>query len=56
LELVRDILRKVGVAITPGLDFDPKRGKFTLRLSYACSTLDLQEGIKRLREYFSDGL
>ena len=56
LELVRDILKKVGVAITPGLDFDPKRGKITMRLSYACSTPDLQEGIGRLRQYFSEGL
>ena len=55
LELVSDILRRVGVALTSGLDFDPKRGHSTVRFSYACSTSDLQEGIKRLRQYFSDG-
>ena len=43
------ILREAGVAVTPGLDFDPGRGARTLRFSYAGSTADITEGIRRLQ-------
>ena len=56
LVLAKEILNQVGVALTPGIDFDPSRGKQTLRISYACNTPDIEEGIKRLRDYFSDRL
>ncbi|KIC44088.1 1-aminocyclopropane-1-carboxylate deaminase [Ruegeria sp. ANG-S4] len=46
-----EILEKAGVAVTPGLDFDPERGHKTLRFSYARSTADIQEGLSRLREF-----
>jgi len=42
------ILHEAGVAVTPGLDFDPRRGARTLRFSYAGSTADIAEGIRRL--------
>jgi aspartate/methionine/tyrosine aminotransferase len=42
------ILDRAGVAVTPGLDFDPARGGRTLRLSYAGATDDVAEGIDRL--------
>ncbi len=45
------ILREAGVAVTPGLDFDPRRGAGTLRFSYAGSTADIAEGLRRLREW-----
>lgn len=45
------ILREAGVAVTPGLDFDPKRGAGTLRFSYARSTRDIAEGLRRLRAW-----
>lgn len=51
LSFARDILHKVGVAVTPGLDFDPRRGAQTLRFSYARSTTDIIEGLARLRAY-----
>lgn len=44
-----DVLEKAGVAVTPGLDFDPQRGATTLRFSYARSTADIEEGLKRLK-------
>jgi len=44
----RDILDEAGVAVTPGLDFDPVRGGGTLRFSYARSTADMREGLERL--------
>ena len=52
-ELARDILDKAGVAVTPGLDFDPVRGHQTLRFSYARSTQDIAEGLGRLKAYMA---
>lgn len=46
-----EILDKAGVAVTPGLDFDPIRGAQTLRFSYARSTADITEGLKRLHAF-----
>ncbi|WP_370244510.1 pyridoxal phosphate-dependent aminotransferase [Salipiger sp.] len=46
-----EILEKAGVAVTPGLDFDPERGHGTLRFSYARSTADIEEGLSRLQEF-----
>jgi aspartate/methionine/tyrosine aminotransferase len=46
-----EILEKAGVAVTPGLDFDPVRGHQTLRFSYARSTEDIAEGLARLKAF-----
>ncbi len=43
------ILEETGVAITPGLDFDPSRGNGTVRFSYAGSTASIEEGVARLK-------
>ena len=51
--LAHDILEKVGVAVTPGLDFDPLRGHQTLRFSYARGTDDIAQGIDRLKAYMA---
>jgi aspartate/methionine/tyrosine aminotransferase len=48
-----EILEKAGVAVTPGLDFDPVRGHTTLRFSYAGSTEDMQEGLARLTAFMA---
>ena len=42
------ILAEAGVSVTPGLDFDPRRGARTLRFSYAGATADIAEGLRRL--------
>jgi aspartate/methionine/tyrosine aminotransferase len=47
----QEILEKAGVAVTPGLDFDPARGGGTLRFSYARSTADIAEGLRRLKAF-----
>ncbi|MEL7105401.1 MAG: aminotransferase class I/II-fold pyridoxal phosphate-dependent enzyme [Pseudomonadota bacterium] len=47
----RRILEEAGVAVTPGVDFDPDRGQTTLRFSYAGPTADIVEGIDRLRRF-----
>ena len=51
LKFTKEILSKVGVAVTPGLDFDQVRGNTTIRFSYARSTEDILEGTKRLKEF-----
>ncbi|MBL1437860.1 MAG: aminotransferase class I/II-fold pyridoxal phosphate-dependent enzyme [Rhodobacteraceae bacterium] len=50
--LAAEILQDAGVAVTPGLDFDPERGHKTLRFSYARSTSDMIEGVARLQKWF----
>jgi len=47
----KDILEEAGVAVTPGLDFDPVRGGGTLRFSYARATEDIREGLARLEGF-----
>ena len=49
----KSILDEVQVAVTPGIDFDPERGLKTIRLSYACSSSDLKEGLKRLEKFMN---
>jgi aspartate/methionine/tyrosine aminotransferase len=49
LALSAELLDTAGVAVTPGLDFDPVRGHTTLRVSYARATADIEEGLARLR-------
>lgn len=49
--LAAEILQQAGVAVTPGLDFDPLRGAGTLRFSYARATADITEGLARLHQF-----
>ncbi|MFT4962011.1 MAG: aspartate/methionine/tyrosine aminotransferase [Paracoccaceae bacterium] len=49
-----EILDKAGVAVTPGLDFDPIRGATTLRFSYARATADITEGLVRLARFMAE--
>jgi aspartate/methionine/tyrosine aminotransferase len=51
--LASDILTRAGVAVTPGLDFDPARGGRFLRFSYARTTPEIAEGVARLKAYFA---
>jgi aspartate/methionine/tyrosine aminotransferase len=51
LSFCDDVLEEVGVAITPGIDFDPERGNTTIRISYARSTDEISEGINRLGNF-----
>ena len=48
-----EILAKAGVALTPGLDFDPLRGHQTIRFSYAGTTGDIIEGLDRLASFMA---
>lgn len=49
--LASQILLEAGVAVTPGVDFDPVRGHTTLRFSYAGSTDDIVEAARRLKNW-----
>ncbi len=53
VNFAKSILDEVHVAVTPGIDFDPERGLETIRLSYACRTSDLKEGLKRLEKFMN---
>jgi len=44
-------LREVGVAFTPGVDFDMENGSNHVRLSYASKTEDIIEAMKRLKAW-----
>src|SRR5699024_3731955 len=46
-----DLLEKVGVALTPGVDFGCHGSKQHLRLTYTTSMEQLQEGVRRLQAY-----
>lgn len=53
LAFAAEILDKARVAVTPGLDFDPHRGRRTLRFSYATSTTAIVEGLQRLEAFMA---
>jgi (5-formylfuran-3-yl)methyl phosphate transaminase len=46
------ILDETGVALTPGIDFGQGAEGY-LRISYACSTATLKEGLSRLMRFFA---
>jgi aspartate/methionine/tyrosine aminotransferase len=45
------MLEEAGVAATPGVDFDPQRGRNYLRLCYAGSHADVQEAVERIGHF-----
>ena len=51
LSFAKEMLETAGVAVTPGIDFDPILGKTKLRFSYARSTNEIKEGVKRIKNF-----
>lgn len=51
LAFCKELLRATGVAIAPGIDFDPERGRRFVRISFAVSTDLVREAIARLRDW-----
>ncbi len=45
------LLTEAGIALAPGRDFDPRRGRDFVRLSFAGSTEDMREAIARLARW-----
>jgi aspartate/methionine/tyrosine aminotransferase len=50
----RRLLAETGVAVTPGLDFDPVGGGGWIRFSFAGSTEDVIEAARRFSEWLPD--
>ena len=48
----RRMLAETGVAVAPGIDFDPVDGHTWIRLSFAGATEDVVEGLDRLGRWF----
>jgi aspartate/methionine/tyrosine aminotransferase len=49
------LLSQAGVATTPGRDFDPARGRATMRFSFAQAPEKIAEGIDRLTRFIGTG-
>jgi aspartate/methionine/tyrosine aminotransferase len=45
------MLRETGVAIAPGIDFDPVAGNHFIRMSFAVSTPEVEEALMRLEKW-----
>jgi aspartate/methionine/tyrosine aminotransferase len=50
-DFAKRMLEQAGVAATPGVDFDPTRGRNFLRLCYAGSHDDMREAVKRIGDW-----
>jgi aspartate/methionine/tyrosine aminotransferase len=50
-EFAQQMLEQARVAATPGLDFDPIRGRSFLRFSYARSPEEMREAVDRIAEW-----
>jgi aspartate/methionine/tyrosine aminotransferase len=48
MDFCRRAIREAGVAITPGLDFDPLDGKRFVRLSFAGTEQDMRDAVAKL--------
>ena len=53
-DFCRRILSETGVAITPGLDFDPDRGGRFVRFSFAGPEREMAEAAERLQDWMAD--
>ncbi|WP_460958580.1 pyridoxal phosphate-dependent aminotransferase [Parasphingorhabdus pacifica] len=51
----RRLLDDTGVAMVPGVDFDPVDGKHFVRMSFAGSTADIEEALARLSGWLFPG-
>jgi len=54
-EFCRRILNEAGVAVTPGVDFDPERGNRFLRFSFAESEQEIAAAAEALRKWHEGG-
>jgi aspartate/methionine/tyrosine aminotransferase len=53
LAFCTELLRDTGVATAPGIDFDPVDGRHFMRFSFAVSTAEVEEAIRRLKPLFA---
>ena len=45
-----ELLDQTGVAMTPGVDFDPVNGRRSVRISFAGSTENIEEAARRITQ------
>ena len=48
-----DLLNETGVAFAPGIDFDPVEGRHHIRISFAVSTPEVEEALRRVAPWFA---
>ncbi len=53
-EFAKRMLEEAGVATTPGIDFDPLRGRNFLRLCYAGAREEMREAVERIGIWLKD--
>jgi aspartate/methionine/tyrosine aminotransferase len=53
LAFCKQMLRDIGVATAPGIDFDPVEGRHFIRISFAVSTPEVIEAIERMVPWFA---
>jgi aspartate/methionine/tyrosine aminotransferase len=51
LDFARRMLEQAGVAATPGIDFDPVRGKHFVRFCYAGSAAEMHDAVARIGDW-----
>ena len=51
LDFCAKLLDATGVGTTPGVDFDRRRGKLAVRLSFAGPERDIVEAMRRLKAW-----
>ena len=49
IAFTQEMLAEIGVAATPGVDFDAERGSRYVRFCYAGTTADMAEAARRLQ-------
>jgi aspartate/methionine/tyrosine aminotransferase len=54
-DFAKRMLEQAGVAATPGVDFDPIRGKHFLRFCYAGSAAEMREAVERIGGWLKKG-
>ena len=53
LEFCQQLVQDTGVATAPGIDFDPVEGNHFIRMSFAVSTPEIEEVIRRMIPWFA---
>ena len=51
MQFCRQLLDDTGVAVVPGIDFDPEQGHRFVRMSFAGSTADIAEALARIANW-----
>ena len=51
LAFTQEMLAEIGVAATPGIDFDAEHGKRYVRFCYAGATADMAEAARRIKDW-----